>query len=62
MQNKILLLADPDSMSTGSTSRPPNGIGKGFERAGRLAGAFTPISTASVSMCCNGALYERKIK
>lgn len=47
------ILADPDSISTGTIPRPSatGGIGIGFDRAGRLAGILTPISTASLSMC-----------
>lgn len=52
---KEYLLADPDSMSTGTTLRPIpiEGVCIGFDRAGRFAGTLTPISTASLSMCCN---------
>lgn len=56
------ILADPDSISTGTMPRPSaiGGIGIGFERAGRFAGEFTPISTDSLSMCCNGDLNQGK--
>lgn len=59
----ICLLADPDSISTGTTSFPRAtvGIGMGFERAGRFAGVFTPISTASLSICCKAELQFTKI-
>lgn len=51
----VVILADPDSISTGASPRPRAiaGICMGFVRAGRLAGQFTPISTDSMSMCCN---------
>lgn len=54
-QMKEYILADPDSMSTGTTLRPMpiEGVCIGFDRAGRFAGQLTPISTASLSMCCN---------
>lgn len=54
-RKKMYILADPDSMSTGTTLRPmaTDGVCIGFDRAGRFAGQFTPISTASLSMCCN---------
>lgn len=57
---KKIILADPDSISTGTMPRPSaiGGIGIGFDRAGRFAGAFTPISTASLSICWSGELEK----
>lgn len=51
--NRDHILAEPDSMSTGTIPRPSatGGIGIGFDRAGRLAGILTPISMASLSIC-----------
>lgn len=58
------VLAEPDSISTGTTPRPIgiDGVCIGFERAGRFdkAGQLTPISTASLSMCCNVDLCKGK--
>lgn len=50
-------------MSTGTTPRPRaiDGVCIGFERAGRFAGQFTPISTASLSICCNVDLRWRSL-
>lgn len=61
--NRDHILAEPDSMSTGTIPRPSatGGIGIGFDRAGRLAGMLTPISTASLSICWSGALSKEEI-
>lgn len=58
------ILADPDSIRTGTTFRPIAiaGVCIGFERAGRFAGQLTPISTASMSICCNVDLFNIQIE
>lgn len=55
---QLHVLHEPDSIRTGTADRPfpDSGIFIGFERAGRFPALFIPTSTASESICDNGAL------
>lgn len=54
----MYVLHEPDSMRTGTAERPfpDRGMFIGFERAGRFPALLIPTSTASESICDNGAL------